>query len=130
MKFYRGRIQTLCPHGHPKPFGADRCENCASYGTDDSVRPLAGSRVVSEKGTGANPPIRPNPALEQPMERPSPRKPRYQFVWWPIVFRERCGHLDWFGAWGLQFHRFTVNSLAKIYRWSFTIGPLEIRRWQ
>jgi hypothetical protein len=41
----------------------------------------------------------------------------YQFVWW--------GWRSWQG-WG---HRRWKDGLAKIYHWSFLIGPLEIRRW-
>lgn len=39
-----------------------------------------------------------------------------QFVWW-----------GW-PAWRLNAFRYT-HSLAAIYRWSLSIGPLEIRRW-
>lgn len=42
---------------------------------------------------------------------------RFQFVWWGF------GHTRW------RFLRFQYG-LAFIYRWSLSLGPLEIRRWE
>jgi hypothetical protein len=44
-------------------------------------------------------------------------KNRLQFVWW--------GWRVWRFGPGFQ----PGSGLTKIYRWSFSIGPLEIRRW-
>lgn len=41
---------------------------------------------------------------------------RFQFVFWGWPWR--WGRRDWSG------------SLRQIYRWSFMLGPLEIRRWE
>ncbi len=45
----------------------------------------------------------------------------YQFVWWGVS--------RWCYWWPpIYFGRYTHN-LAGIYRWSLSIGPLEIRRF-
>ena len=37
---------------------------------------------------------------------------------------------DWWpGEWGMGFHR-VEGPLAAIYRWSFCVGPVTVRRWQ
>lgn len=44
--------------------------------------------------------------------------PRYQFVlWWPA-------------DWTIGLDRFEDSWMKLIYRWSFSFGPLEIRRWK
>mgnify|MGYP001014168216 FL=1 len=43
----------------------------------------------------------------------------FQFLlWWPLHY------------WGLHMYRYEPPlSLARVYRWSLVIGPLEVRRW-
>ena len=42
----------------------------------------------------------------------------YQIVWW------------WPADWTIGFDRFENSWMSLIYRWSFSVGPLEIRRWE
>jgi len=42
----------------------------------------------------------------------------YQIVWW------------WPADWTIGLDRFENSWMSLIYRWSFSVGPLEIRRWE
>ncbi len=54
-----------------------------------------------------------------PLNRSYARYPLGRFQW--VTYRAPS---DW--CWGL--YRFS-GGMAKVYRWSFSLGPIELRHW-
>lgn len=64
-----------------------------------------------DSGVPLNPDVQPAATI-----RKWPRV--YQIVWW------------WPADWTIGLDRFENSWMSLIYRWSFSVGPLEIRRWE